>query len=591
MKRLMKWSSVVLLVVSLLTACGPGPISTSTPEPGAVATDTVVSATPTPAVPSEAWMRGRDPLKFGGTLTLARAWEPLSMDSLLTTYGDQAHMYISEPPWTAGPEGEFGPNGWLESIEKSSDGLVFTFHIEPDVTFHDGTALDAEAFAWLIRKRIEDESVYSDPFLHVPDSDHIVVVDEYTVEIRQEEQSWPELPINMSDPTWAGAMRVPRAVERYGEDYGFEMAYGNGPFALEEWVKGDHLTLVRNEDFFWAPPWAEEYAGLEEGEEYHPGPPYLEEVVLKYVPEDATRVAMLRTGEVDGIVEVPPHMVEEIENIPNVSLVGASSYEVRYIGYNTTKAPLDDERVRKALNYAIDREALVDAIYFGYAEPAYSLFCGKDLETPNTEQMYKHDADEASALLAEAGWEDTDGDGILDKDGQPLTFSLWSSDKTEYRKLAEIAAGMWREFGVDATLRTFDEATLRDRITAGEHEAIVLYHGWITKSDMYNWWFSPESKWYPQESGLDTPELRELVAQTYEATTMEEVDETNDELMNYYYGKAPLCALVWPDSLFAINDSVMNVVPRGEGWWGWMPYLYDVYRADVYEANQARAGE
>lgn len=591
MKRLTKWSLVVLVLAGLVAGCRPAPTPTPTPKPVAVATPTPVPATPTPAVPAEAWMRGRDPLKFGGTLTLARGWEPLTMDSLLTTYGDQPHMYISEAALIYGPQGEFGPSGWIESFDESPDGLVLTFHIKPEVTFHDGTPLDAEAFAWLLQKRIEDDAAYSDPLMYVPGVDHIVVVDEYTLEIRQEGQPWPELPINMSSPSWMGAMRVPRAVELYGEDYGFKMAYGNGPFKFVEWVKGDHITFVRNEDYWWSPPWAAEYAGLEEGEEYHAGPPYLEKLVLKFAPEAATRVAMLHAREVDGIIEVPKHMVEEIEKIPHVEIMKGPSYAIRYIGYNCTKPPLDDEKVRKALNYAIDREAMVEAVYFGYAEPAYSLFCGKGLETPNTKQMYKCDPDKAKALFAEAGWEDTDGDGILDKDGEPLAFELWSSDKTEYRKLAEMAQGMWRALEVDVTLRQFDEATLRAKITAGEHEATLFEHEWVTKSDMYNWWFNPDYMWYPQETGFDTPELRELIDRTFAAATMEEVDETNDDLVNYYYEHGALCSLVWPDSLLAIYDDIVNAVPRGGGWWGWMPYLHDVYRNDVYEANKAAAGK
>lgn len=538
------------------------------------------------------WTLGRDPLKFGGTLTLARGWEPLSLDSLLTTYGDQAHIYISEPPFMYGPNGEFGPAGWIESIENSPDGLIWTFHIKPGVTFHDGTPLDAEAFAWLIRKRIEDPAVYSDTFWNVPDVDHIVVVDEYTMQIVQEGQPWPELPYQMAVPSWCGAMRTPRAVERYGEEYGYTMAYGNGPFKLEEWIKGDHMTFVRNEGYWWTPSWAGEHADPEGGL-YYPGRPYLEKVVLKYTPEATTRVAMLKAREVDGIIEVPTAHADEIKEIPHIKLLESSSYTIRYIGYNTTKAPLNDEKVRKALNYGINREAIVQVVYFGYAEPAYSPYAATVLETPNTLLLYKYDVDKANALLTEAGWKDTDGDGIRDKDGQPLTFELWSSDETNFRKMAEMAQGMWRELGVDAVLRKFDEATLRARIEAGEHEAIVFEHEWVTKSDLYNWWFGPDYKWYPQETGLDTPELRNLINKTYEVTTMEEVDETTDALVNYYYGHAALCALVRPENLLAIYDDIKNVIPShmGGGWWGWMPRLYDVYRQDVYEANLEAAGE
>jgi len=540
---------------------------------------------------SQPWMRGRDPLKFGGTLTLARGWEPLTMDSLLTTYGEQSHMYISEPPFMTEPNGEFGPAGWIESIDHSPDELVWTFHIEPGVTFQDGTPLDANAFAWLLRKRITDDSVYSDPLTYIPDVDHIVVVDKYTLQIQQVGQAWPELPLNMATPSWVGAMRTPDAVARYGETYGYKMAYGNGPFELEEWVKGDHLTLARNNDYWWTPSWAAKYAGLTEGEEYHPGPPYLDKLVLEYVPEAATRVAMLKTREVDGIVEVPNSMVEEIKRIPHVKLMGSPSYSIRYIAYNTTKPPLNDEIVRKALNYGVNREAIVNAIYFGYATPAYSPYCGTALEDPNTEHLYKYDPDKAKALLAQDGWKDTNEDGILDKDDQPLHFELWSSNLPNYRKMAVMAQAMWKELGVDVTLRQFDEATLRAKIGAGEHEATVFRHDWVTKNDMYNWWFNPDYKWDPQQTGFDTPELRALIDKTFKAETLDEVNQTNDDLVNYYYEHAAICALVHPENLFAIYDDIVDVVPRSAGWWGWMPYLYDTYRQDVYEANKAAAGK
>ncbi len=533
------------------------------------------------------WMKGRDPLKFGGTLTLARGFEPISLDSLLTTYGDQAHIYLSEPPFMYGPGGEFGSGGWLESIKSSDDHLTWTFKIKPGVTFHDGVPLDAEAFAWLLRKRKEDPEVFDYPLTYVPDSDHIVVVDKYTVEIQQEGQPFPELPYTMATPCWVGAVRTPRAVEKYGEDYGYTMAYGNGPFKLEEWIKGDHLTFVRNEDYWWSPEWAWKYSDAKSKEEYKPGPPYLEKLVLKYVPEASTRIAMLKTREVDGIVEVPTLHIDEIKKIPGVTILESPSYTIRAIEYNTTIAPLDELNVRKALNYAVNRQALVDVIYRGYAEPAYSPYCGIPLETENTKHLYKFNPEKAASLLDEAGWV-MGKNNLREKDGETLTFELWSSDSTEFRMVAEMVQGMWRNLGVDARLRTFDDATLRARIDNGEHQAVLFEHEWVTKGDMYNWWFGAESKWYPQMTGLDTPELQELVDKTFAAKTMEEVNKSNDDLVNYYYEMAALNALFHPENLMAIYDDVKNVYMshKNGGWWGYMPRLYDVYLQDVYESNQ-----
>ena len=538
---------------------------------------------------AQPWMRGRDLLKFGGTLNLAVQFEPISLDTLRASWTVAEFVYSDDPPYAIGPHGELVPAGWLESVEHSPDGLVWTFHIKPGVTFHDGVPLDAEAFAWLMRKRIEDPAIYSETLCNVPDVDHIVVVDEYTVQIQQVGQPWPELAQNLSQHGYLGAMSTPRAVERYGETYGYEMAYGNGPFKVVEWLKGDHVSMVRNEDYWWTPSWAAKYAGLKEGEEYHPGPPYLEKLIFSYVPEPSTRVELLKTGEVDGIMDVPLSRIEEIEKIPHVKVMSVPSYYIEAIEYNTTKSPLNNETVRKALNYAINREAMVEAIYFGYAEPAYSPYTSTFFETPNTQLLYKYDLDKAKTLLAEDGWKDTDGDGVLDKNGQPLHFELWSVTEAAHRKIAVMAQAMWRELGVDVTVQQFDRATLIDKVGAGEHDAVAFEHGYAGKGDMYNWWFSPDYMWYPQMTGFDTPEFRALIKKSYEVTTMEDVDKINDAIVNYYYEHAALCALLHPDSLLAIRDNFMNVFPMGKGSADWTPYLYDVYRQDVYEANKAAA--
>ena len=534
----------------------------------------------------EAWMRDRDPDKFGGELILARAYEPLSMDTLRTTRGDQAHIFISEGPFLYGPGGELTPSGWVEELEVCEDGLVFTFHLEEGVTFHDGIPLDAEAFAWLLRERIRDDAVYSDPLMNVPDEDHIVIVDDYTVEINQVGKPFPELKEVMATPSWMGAMRTPEALERYGEEYGYEMAYGNGPFLMEEWIKGEHVSFVRNEDYWWAPEWAADFAGLEEGEEYNPGPPYLDRVTLKYVPESSTRVAMLRTREIDGIIEVPTLHIEEIEAIPGVEILETPSYTMRAIEYNTTVAPLDEKEVRQALNYAVNREAIVTVVFDGYAEAAHSPYTSSFLETENTKLMYHYDHDKAAALLEEAGWE-MESDGFRYRDGERLSFELVCQDFTEIRMISEMVQGMWHELGVDADLRFFDEATVRARMDAGEHEAVLWEHQWVTKGDMYNWWFSPDYKWYPQKTGYDTEKLRRLVDQTYEATSLEELDDYVDQLVNYYFSQGVFNPIVRPTNLMAIYDDIENIYlsHAGGGWWGWMPRMHDVYRQDVYQEN------
>jgi len=533
---------------------------------------------------------GRNDLKYGGTLTLIRAEEPVSLDSLRTPYGDQIHQYISEPALMWSPGGEFGPAGWVESYEQSEDETVLNFKLRDGVTFHDGEKLDAEAFAWLLRERMRDDSIYSDPLMNVPDTDHIKVLDENTVQIEQT-KPWPELPYNMSTPAWVGAIETPKPLEKYGEDYGFSEVYGNGPFKFEEWAKRDHITLSRYEEYDWAPDWAWKFSDAESKEDYTSGPPFLEEVVFEYVPEASTRVNMLRSGEADGIIEVPKSQVEELEKLKNIEVMSQPSYRIRYTGYNTTVPPLDELRVRKALNYAINRKAMVQVVYFGYATPAYSLYASRAHRTPNTLDLYEFNQEKARELLSEAGWQDSNNDGIRDKNGEKLTFELITRKTREFRQMANMLQGMWRDIGVDAKVRLLDTATVRSRIEEGNHEAIIHEHQWVTKNDLYTWWFNPKYQPYPYESLLETEKISELNEKALNSTSLDEMNKAIDNLVNYYYKQAALGALVRPKDLLAMDKNVKNVVPghKEGGNWFWTPYLYDVYLQDVYEQNKAEA--
>lgn len=530
----------------------------------------------------------RNDLKYGGTLTLVRAEEPVSLDSLRTPYGDQIHQYISEPPLMWSPGGEFGPAGWVKSYNQTEDETTLTFKLKEGVTFHDGVPLDAEAFAWLLRERMRDDSIYSDPLQNVQDTDHIKILDDYTVQIEQT-KPWPELPYNMSTPGWVGAMETPRALEKYGEDYGYEKVYGNGPFKFVEWMKRDHITLERYEEYDWAPDWAWKYSDAKSAEDYTSGPPYLEKVVFKYVPEASTRINMLKTGQADGIIEVPKSQVEEIKKIEDVEITTQSSFRIRYVGYNTTAPPLDELKVRQALNYATNRKAMTQVVYFGYADAAYSLYCGEALETENTLHLYEFDPEKAKQLLSEAGWKDTDNDGIREKDGKELSFELITRNTREFSQMANMLQGMWRNVGVDAKVRLFDTATVRSKMEEANHEAVIHEHQWVTKADMYSWWFNPAYKPYPYESLLDTEKIKELNEKALNATSMKEVNKSIDDLNNYYYEMAALNALVRPQNLLAMKENIKNVVPahKNGGNWFWTPYLYDVYRQDIYEENKA----
>ncbi|MFB6290369.1 MAG: ABC transporter substrate-binding protein, partial [Candidatus Bipolaricaulia bacterium] len=259
--------------------------------------------------------------KYGGTLTLVTVDEPTTMDTLQVTTGMYDHMYISEPPVMVTPEGNYERAGWLKSFSMSPDEKTWTFQIKKGVKFHDGTKLDAEAFAWILKKRKKDKDIYSTPLWTVP-AENITVLDEYTLQLKQTNPN-PNLYASFSSPVWLGGMRTPKAVEKYGKDYGSAEAYGNGPFKFVEWVKGDYMKLTRNEDYDWAPTFIN-----------HQGPPYLKNVVIKYVSEKTTQIQMLKAGKADALLDVPPMYADQLKKNEDINVSTIPTTNLYTVEYN-----------------------------------------------------------------------------------------------------------------------------------------------------------------------------------------------------------------------------------------------------------------
>ena len=517
---------------------------------------------------------GRDDKKYGGTMIIGTTDEPQTMDTLRTSHGAFPHMYISEPPIGFTPLGGLQVKmGWIESYEWAPDEKKIVFHLRPGVAFHDGVVLDAEAFATILRNRKTDPLMCETAYVNIP-LENIQVLDEYTVSL--EMTKWtPGFMDRLCSESWNGGMGTPNAPERYGEEYGSTIAYGNGPFLMGEWVMGDHITFVRNEDYAWAPGFAA-----------NPGPVYMEKVIIKFIPEDISQVMMLEAGEIDVLRKVPESHAERVLQLNGLNFTQRSRSELYYIEFNTKKEPLSDLKVRQALNYALDREAIVSSIFYDLAEPAYNFYCDTTLEHPGAVRMYAYDLDKARALLEEAGWVDTDGDGIREKDGKKLEFELATRLAENVKKLGIIAQAQWREIGVNAIVSHSDYNALRSQINEGNHEAVVWLHAWPHLAGMVDWWFDP-NKWpYPFMPGLETPEIFEIYDAVKAATANQEFAKQCGRLVDYVTEMAIGAPIVHTMTLMAFSDDFVNIVPRTHAN-RIMPYMYDVYSKKVYEENLA----
>lgn len=355
--------------------------------------------------------------------------------------------------------------------EISDDGLTYTFHLRDDVTFQDGTPFNAESIKYNIERIIAPETASVLRAQGLEPLDTMEVVDDYTIVMHLKEVNVPFLNAVTSAPIWS-----PTAAEKYGLDGFPDHLTGNGPYIFKENMPRDHVTVVRNPDFKWPSACADHPAGQ---------PASLDSVTWKWIGEEAVRGGIIRTGEVN-VVFMPSQYAADYTGDPDYRLiVGFNAGSGLGYVFNLEKAPFDDLRVRKAILFAVDRETINRKLYGGLYQPTY----GPVNQTARcywegAKEMYAYNPDKAKELLEEAGWVDSDGDGIRDKNGQPLAFS-WAA--LHHPEIGEGLQGQLREVGIDlevkmvagpvqidlVTNRTFD--LIYERLQSGTGEPSYLH--------------------------------------------------------------------------------------------------------------------
>ncbi len=314
-----------------------------------------------------------------------------------------------------------------ESWEVSEDGLEYIFHLRDDVTYHNGEPFNAEAmvYSW---ERNRPEDMYNSWYWSKAET--MEAVDEYTIKITRSEPD-PLFFVQLAQ----NYMPLPPL---YNEEVGLEgfleAPMGTGPFVFEEWARGDHLTMVANPNY-----WRECY-------------PLLEKIVIKPIPEASTRIAALKTGEVDIITRLTSDEAESLLGIPEIKVLKYPVDRVFYLAFNNMTTgvgtPVEDRNVRLAMNYAVDVQAIIDAFFSGHAVQSSSLVGSQNMGYDGAEP-YPYDPEKAKELLAEAGYPNGFDIGMACPDG---AFS-------HINEVCQALANYLDEVGINVDLE-FMETTL-----------------------------------------------------------------------------------------------------------------------------------
>ena len=444
------------------------------------------------------------------------------------------------------------------SIEWSDD-TTLEIKLREGVKFHDGEEMTADDVVYTFERIIgENQIEYPEPHTSprkglIAPLESIEKIDDYTV-VMHFSAPWP--------PAMQMLVHQQIVPKHYLEEVGTEgfikHPIGTGPFKFVSAKGMEEIVMERFDDYYGGAP------DLDPS-----GSACATQVVFQVIPEASTRAAALLAGEVDIIQALPAELIETLEADSNIQVKTAPGTQPKWMEMNVNTPPFDDIKVRQALNYAVDKDLIVDAIYEGRAEPLpgplspYNNFVNTSLEP------YPYDPDQALTVLEEAGWTDSDDDGILDKDGQPFSFTMDTLE--QWRPLAEAVAGQLRDIGVDANVRFWDYSVVKPMLLAGERMS------WL--DDWGDSAFDPvghfEAKWHGYVegqpygrgnfSGYNNERVNELIKLGETTSDPAERQKIYDEAQEIIYNDAPAVFLILPEAAEGATAAVQNWEPASDG--------------------------
>jgi peptide/nickel transport system substrate-binding protein len=372
----------------------------------------------------------------GGDLTIGIRFDSFgTLDIHVTPLTQTAYVagHIFEKLIYLDQDGNLLP--WLAtSWESNDDATVWTLALRDDVTFHDGTPFNADAVVANFERMVDPEtnSRTAGPLLGSYESSE--AIDEFTVQVNFSEP-YAQFAFALSSP-FVG-MVSPTAVETYGDAFD-EHLIGTGPFKFVSQEPQIEVVLERNEDYAWGP------------EVFQDGPAYLDTVTFKLILEEETRLAALQTGEAQIVDEIPATRVASIRDAGQFELLGAPRLGIARSNFlNAMLPPTDDVRIRRAINHAVDVEAINQAIFRGvYPMAKQVLTEGVRFYDPAYENTYPYDPERAVELLEEAGWTEINSDGYRVKDGEELFINHATFAGYVAEAPSELVQAYLRDIGV-----------------------------------------------------------------------------------------------------------------------------------------------
>ena len=350
------------------------------------------------------------------------------------------------------------------SWKVSQDGKTWTFHLREGVKFHDNTPFDAFSANYSIHTYLEKSSSFTYRFK----VESVQVPDNYTLVITLKDPYGPFL--DAMGSTW---MVSPRCYDKEGK---FKEAIGTGSFIPVRYSKQEVV--------------------LESNPDYWDGAPIIQKVTIKVIPDATTQIMALEAGELDIVGAdqsgVGYSNIKRFEDDPRFVIHTRNQSQIEFLGFNLDSEFFSDKRVREAINYGIDRQAIINSVLEGYGVQARGPI-GHDSSVPwtNTEiKSYSHNPKMAAKLLKDAGWEDKDNDGVLEKDGRSFEVTLIHSGHRSFNgAMTEIIQAQLAKLGIKINIMTLERGAFSSTLHKKDFDMAVIPNYGKGETDPYSYLF------------------------------------------------------------------------------------------------------
>lgn len=480
------------------------------------------------------------PTAHGGNLTFARAFEPITFDPLKTE-GDNGSLWDMVQIYDQLVEYQPGTldvkPGLATAWKVSKDGRHYTFTLR-DAKFSNGSPVTASDVKFSLDR-------FGDPKVDAAFAGFLAaqyqstrILDAHTVVVN----------LKKPDAGFLSALAVPVAsitpkavVEAEGEKGFGSKPVGSGPFMLAQWARGRFVKLVRNPHYWRA------------------GRPFLDSVTLNYVPSDNTRMLQVRSGQADVAEAVPYTQEAELASQPGLQVQSNPIVAYDAIWLNHAYAPLADVKVRQALSYALDKQAINKAVYAGKAEVANSTIAKTKYWSGST-PAYAYDLAKAKQLLAASKF----------PHGFTLSLKVPAGDSV-HNNIAIIAKDAWSKLGVNVSIAPIETSSLFTEYSAGNYQAAIpvptLTSDVLVPDELALAWLRYTKGYQSFFTQYKSPAVESLVSQANAAQDDAQRANLWQQVQTKSMADAPWVPIVFPPALTGVRSNVVNFRALQSGWW------------------------